>query len=234
MPSLLSGAPVTPASLAHVLVVDDNPDNNEMYATALRGAGFRVTQVHDGMQAWKQVLSQPPHVVVTDLAIPGMDGFELCRRLRAIERTAGLPVITVTGLARDTDVQQAESAGFDAVLVKPCDPSTLLAAVNRTLSRSAELRQRSLLQRSRVDELRKHAALVRERSAAFVNRAQIRQQHDTLQRIRGEYTEMPGLTLTIPQAARLWRIDPSLCKELLDRLVEEGFLKCRHRAYSRC
>src|SRR4029450_9569767 len=157
---------------------------------------------------------------------------ELRRRLRAIQRTAGLPVISVTGLARDIDVQQAHGVGFDAVLVKPCHPSTLLAAVNRTLAHSAELRQRSFVQRRRGDELRRQATSTLERSAASLNREPTRQHHDALQRIRGEYTEMPGLTLTIAQASRLWRFDPGLCQHLLDRLVAEGFLKCRHQAYS--
>jgi CheY-like chemotaxis protein len=234
MPSILASPPrSTSADVAHVLLVEDDPDNNDMYATALRGAGFRVTQVHDGLQALRHVLAQPPHVVVTDLAIPGMDGYELCRRLRAIEGTAGLPVITVTGLARDTDVQQAQGVGFDAVLVKPCDPSALLAAVNRALAHSAELRPPSFQQRRRVDELRKQAFAL-ERSGAAMNRARVRLETEALQRIRGEYSEMPGLTLTIAQASRLWRLEPSLCKPLLDRLVAEGFLKCHHQSYSRC
>jgi hypothetical protein len=127
--------------------------------------------------------------------------------------------------------------GFDAVLVKPSDPSTLLAAVNRTLARSAELRERSLLQRRRVDQLRKQAACTLEGSAAALKRDRtdlMRQHRDALQRIRGEYTEMPGLTLTIAQASRLWRLEASVCQDLLDRLVAEGFLKCHHQAYSRC
>ena len=93
-------------------------------------------------------------------------------------------MITVTGLARDTDVQEVQGAGFDAVLSKPCDRSTLFRI-------------------------------------------------DALQRIRGEYLEMPGLTLTIAQAARLWGLDSDLCRDLLDRLVTDGFLKCRHDSYSR-
>jgi hypothetical protein len=120
------------------------------------------------------------------------------------------------------------------VLVKPSYPSTLLAAVNRTLAHSAELRQRSLLQRRRVDELRKQAACALERSAAALNRERTRQHTDALQRIRGEYTEMPGLTLTIAQASRLWRLEGDVCQDLLDRLVADGFLKCHHQAYSRC
>ncbi len=234
MPESASTMPAsTAADLAHILLVEDDPDNNDMYATALRGAGFRVTQVHDGLQAWKQVLSQPPHVVVTDLAVPGMDGFELCRRLRAIERTAGLPMITVTGLAHDTDVQQAQGAGFDAVLLKPCDPSTLLAEVNRTLAHSAELRMRSQVQRRRLTQLREHVASTLQRSTAISTPERIRERIDALQRIRGEYIEMPGLTLTIAQASRLWRLEPSLCKDLLGRLVSEGFLKRHNESYSR-
>jgi CheY-like chemotaxis protein len=234
MPSFVSGAPAsTAADPAHVLLVEDDPDNNDMYATALRGAGFRVTQVHDGLQAWHQVLSQPPHVLVTDLAIPGIDGFELCRRLRSIERTAGLPMITVTGLARDTDVQQAQGAGFDAVLLKPCDPSTLLAEVHRTLAHSAELKMRSQVQRRRVAELRQQVTVTLDRSDATTVRERTPQRIDALQRIRGEYTEMPGLTLTIAQASRLWCVDPALCRDLLERLVADGFLKRHNGSYSR-
>ena len=150
--------------------------------------------------------------------------------MRAID---GLPTITVTGLALDTDVQQAQGAGFDAVLLKPSDPSTLLAEVHRTLAHSAELRSRSLLQRRRVAELRQEVATTLQRSEAVSNCDVVRQRLDALQRIRGEYVEMPGLTLTIAQASRLWRLDSSVCQELLERLVAEAFLKRHHESYSR-
>ena len=80
-----------------VLLVEDDRDGRRMYADWLTQAGFRVEQAHNGLQALERALDARPHVVVTDLNIPGIDGFELTRRLRQDSRTRDVPVIAVTG-----------------------------------------------------------------------------------------------------------------------------------------
>jgi CheY-like chemotaxis protein len=194
---------------ADILLVENDRASNDVYAKALRGAGFRVTQAHDGLEAWRALLSHPPHLVVTDLAVPGMDGVELCRRVRSIQKTASLPMITVTGLAGSSDRGIAAEAGFDEVLTKPCTPAALLDAIARALERSAERRAR-MAQRGR--------AAVRTPSNST------REGSEARERIRADYREMLGLRVTVQQGARLWNLPVGLCAALLEDLVAEGFL----------
>ncbi len=101
-----------------------------MYADWLTEAGFRVDQAHNGLQALERAFDSRPHVVVTDLNIPGIDGFELTRRLRHDARTHDVPVLAVTGYAAfASDPERAHRAGCDAVLSKPCSPEDLEAAI---------------------------------------------------------------------------------------------------------
>ena len=113
-----------------VLIVEDDQDGRRMYADWLTNAGFQVDQAHNGLQALERALDYCPHVVVTDLNIPGIDGFELTRRLRQDSRTRDIPVIAVTGHAAfASDPARARRAGCDAVLPKPCSPEDLEAAI---------------------------------------------------------------------------------------------------------
>jgi two-component system cell cycle response regulator DivK len=94
-----------------------------MYAEWLTSAGFRVEQTHNGLQALDRALVFLPDIVVTDLNIPGIDGFELTRRLKQDDRTSGVPVLAVTGYAAfASDPGRARGAGWDAGLAKPGTP----------------------------------------------------------------------------------------------------------------
>ena len=101
-----------------------------MYAHWLTDAGFRVDQAHNGLQALERAFDSVPNVVVTDLNIPGIDGFELTRRLRHDPRTRDIPVLAVTGYAAfAADPERARRAGCDVVLPKPCSPGDLETAI---------------------------------------------------------------------------------------------------------
>ena len=114
---------------ANVLVLDAQ-DGRRMYADWLTNAGFRVDEAHNGLQALERALDSRPQIVVTDLNIPGIDGFELTRRLRQDSRTRDVPVIAVTGYAAfASDPGRARRAGCDAVLPKPCSPEDLEIAI---------------------------------------------------------------------------------------------------------
>jgi len=113
-----------------VLLVEDDLDGRRLYAEWLTGAGFRVAQAHNGLQALERALDSRPDVVVTDLNIPGIDGFELTRRLKQDARTRDIPVLAVTGYAAfAADPGRARRAGCDAVLPKPCSPDDLETAI---------------------------------------------------------------------------------------------------------
>jgi CheY-like chemotaxis protein len=129
-----------------VLLVDDDRDCREMYAQFLRVAGFDVAEAHNGNQALSKAAEQTPSVVVTDLALPGIDGYELTRKLRQQSTTEWVPIIAITGYGGFMeDTERALTAGCDAVLTKPCLPDRLLEEIARLL----EARRRSGDRRSR-------------------------------------------------------------------------------------
>lgn len=116
-----------------MLLVEDDGDGRRLYALWLTESGFSVKQAHNGLQALELALENIPDLVVTDLNIPGIDGFELTRRLKQDPRTRLVPVIAVTGYAAfQADPGRAMRAGCDLVLEKPCPPQDLEAAI-RTL-----------------------------------------------------------------------------------------------------
>ena len=124
-----------------VLLVEDDRDGRRMYAEWLSHAGFHVLEAHNGLQALERALEFPPDVVVTDLKIPGIDGFELTRRLRSDPRTQAVPVLAVTGYAAfAADPSRARRAGCDAVLEKPCSPDDLEFAVRTLIAESRKPR----------------------------------------------------------------------------------------------
>jgi CheY-like chemotaxis protein len=109
-----------------VLLVEDDRDGRLLLAECLADAGFRVEQAHNGLQALERAFDLLPDAILTDLNIPGIDGYELTRRLKSDPRTALIPVLAVTGYAPFTqDPARADRAGIDVVLPKPCDPDEL-------------------------------------------------------------------------------------------------------------
>lgn len=113
-----------------VLLVEDDPHGRRLYAQWLAVAGFRVDEAHNGLQALERAQQGLPDVIVTDLNIPGIDGFELTRRLRQDPRTRSIPVLAVTGYAAfAADPGRAHRAGCDAVLPKPCSAENLETAI---------------------------------------------------------------------------------------------------------
>lgn len=124
-----------------VLLVEDDPAGRRMYADWLRQAGFHVDEAHNGLQALERAFNSVPDVVVTDLHIPGIDGFELSRRLRQDARTQGVPILAVTGYAAfAADPGRARRAGCDAVMPKPCSPVDIEAAIRGLIEERSRLR----------------------------------------------------------------------------------------------
>ncbi len=108
-----------------VLVVDDNHDSGEMMSAFLAGLGHDVHVAHDGPGGIKLAHEVSPDIAFLDIGLPGMNGFELARRLREIPACAAIPIVAVSGYARDSDRKEALGAGFSAHYAKPLDPSTL-------------------------------------------------------------------------------------------------------------
>ena len=100
-----------------------------MWALYLRSVGYQVSTADDGLMALDMALASVPDVIVMDLELPGITGFEAARRLRQDDRTRDVPLIAATGYSHWKQLDQAKRAGFDRIIVKPCDPSTLVAEI---------------------------------------------------------------------------------------------------------
>jgi CheY-like chemotaxis protein len=117
-----------------VLIVEDDFSTRAMYRDYLNDSGFRTADAHNGHQALDKARSLRPHAVVTDLAVPGMDGFEFCRALQQSDLTRAIPIIAVTGHAEYLDEpDRFREAGIHQVLTKPCPPDLLVVELRRLL-----------------------------------------------------------------------------------------------------
>ncbi len=117
-----------------VLVVDDHRDTRELYTQALGLFGFATVEASDGVEALESANQILPDVIVTDVALPRMDGMELCSRLKASGPTSHIPVIALTGFGDVGIAERARAAGIAKVLVKPCPPDLLLSEVSELCS----------------------------------------------------------------------------------------------------
>jgi len=116
-----------------VLVVDDFADNRDMYARFLEFSGFRAEQASNGQEALDKAFAERPDLVVMDLSLPGLDGWEATRRLKADARTKDVPVVAVTGHALEGSRENAKKAGCDGYIAKPCLPIDLVSEIKRVL-----------------------------------------------------------------------------------------------------
>ncbi|HVV88351.1 MAG TPA: response regulator, partial [Kofleriaceae bacterium] len=118
-----------------VLVVDDYPINLKLMRLLLLDEEYDVHTVHDAEQALEIVEAVRPRVILTDVRLPGMDGLELTRRLKADPTTRDIPVVAVTAQAREGDEELALAAGCDGYLPKPIDVDALTELVARCTGR---------------------------------------------------------------------------------------------------
>jgi len=123
-----------------ILLVDDYPDALDMWGLYLRSLGYEVTTASDGRSAIDAALAQRPDVIIMDLELPVMSGFDAARQLRSDPRTAEVPLIAATGYSHAKQLDQAREAGFDAIVVKPCEPSTLAGEIERLLAAKSPAR----------------------------------------------------------------------------------------------
>lgn len=131
--------------MTRVLVVDDDVDIARFLEINLLLEGFEVQVAHGGREALERVAEQPPDLVLTDVMMPGVDGVELCRRLRADAATAHVPVIMLSAKDLSADKVVGFAAGADDYVLKPFDTFELVARVRSTLRRNAEMRSVSPL-----------------------------------------------------------------------------------------
>ena len=117
--------------MARVLVVDDNPVNCKLVTYVVEAAGFEAATAGDADAAVAQIRAQRPDVILMDLQLPGTDGLELTRRLKADPETRDIAIIAVTAYAMKGDREKALAAGCDDYISKPIDTRTLPQVVAR-------------------------------------------------------------------------------------------------------
>ena len=123
-----------------ILVADDDPDILKFIEVNLTLEGFDLILAHDGEEALHLAIDERPDLVLLDVMMPKMDGFEVCRRLRADSRTANLSIIMLTAKSMSADKVVGLTAGADDYIIKPFDPLELVARVKSTLRRSRDMR----------------------------------------------------------------------------------------------
>lgn len=120
-----------------VLIVEDNADNREIYSAILRHRGHSVAEAENGEDGVRMAREMLPGVILMDVSMPGMNGLEATRLLKADALTAAIPVIAVTAHAMSEDRARVEAAGCDSYLAKPVEPRRVLEEVERMLARGA-------------------------------------------------------------------------------------------------
>ncbi|MFN2565073.1 MAG: response regulator [Gemmatimonadaceae bacterium] len=114
-----------------VLLVEDNEDNRIVYTTILKHYGYRVLEAHDGIEGVTLARKAHPDLILMDVGLPGLDGWEATRRLKADEETRRIPVIALTAHALAEHRAQAIAVGCDGYLAKPVEPREVVAEVRR-------------------------------------------------------------------------------------------------------
>jgi CheY-like chemotaxis protein len=120
-------------SSKHLMLVDDDKNAREGYQTYLLAKGFRVHAFDGGVDALAFAKSSSPDLVVLDLGLPDVDGWEVARRLKSDKVTRDIPIIAFTGRSMHHEQVSALRAGCDVHLTKPCEPDRLLSAIQKLL-----------------------------------------------------------------------------------------------------
>ncbi|HEY0673110.1 MAG TPA: response regulator [Longimicrobiales bacterium] len=121
----------------HVLLVEDNDDNAFVYLAVLEFSGYVVTRARDGFEAVDLARKVAPDLIVMDIALPKLDGWEATAAIKQNPQLQAIPVIAVTAHAFDADMQRGLALGFQAYLPKPVEPRRVLAEVERLIGPAA-------------------------------------------------------------------------------------------------
>lgn len=120
-------------SSAAILLVEDNDDNRRIYSTTLSFSGYRVVEATDGEEALEAARAHRPAMILMDISIPKVNGWEVTRRLKADPLTSGIPIVALTAHALAADRARAQEVGCDGYISKPAEPRTVLEEVRRRI-----------------------------------------------------------------------------------------------------
>jgi CheY-like chemotaxis protein len=120
-----------------ILLIEDHEDNRKIYRTILEHFGFRVEVAPDGREGLRLAREAAPDLILMDISIPVIDGWEVTRLLKGDEATAGIPIVALTAHALAEDRERAREVGCDGYLTKPVEPTRVIEEVRRYLGRAA-------------------------------------------------------------------------------------------------
>jgi PAS domain S-box-containing protein len=239
--------PQNTKTIAKILVVDDLPDNLRLLVKVLRENGYAVRPVPDGYLALEAVKKSPPDLILLDILMPNLDGYELCQRLKADPQTKDIPVIFLSAISEGLDKAKAFQIGGADYIIKPFYVEEVLARIQYQLnlrSMQAQLRQRNQKLIERNTRLRQEIRARRQAEAALRNSQYFMQKlADTVPQIlflfdlkqgtniylNQQYTTVLGYSQAeISQASRQWLIDcfhpddQHLWKDISRRFINLG------------
>ena len=116
-----------------ILVVEDQEDNRQILRDLLGSVGFEIVEAHDGLSAYPTAAAEKPDLILMDIQLPGLDGYEATRRIKADPALTAIPIIVVTSYALSGDEEKARLAGCDDYVAKPYSPRELLAKIRHYL-----------------------------------------------------------------------------------------------------
>lgn len=120
-----------------VLVIEDLRDQAELWTDVCAEAGLNAMTASTGVQGYRSACESPPAIIILDLTLPDIDGWEVCRRLKTDGRTKHVPIVILTARDEPRGAKRAAEAGCAAYLKKPCPPGELIAVIKRALSEDA-------------------------------------------------------------------------------------------------
>ena len=122
-----------------ILVIDDNPASLRLVGYTLEKRGYHVITASDGLEGFKKAQDEHPDLIILDIMLPGLDGYEVCYQLRRKPETATLPIIMISGKAHQEDKDIGLKVGADDYLTKPVIPSALVAKVETLLTGTSQI-----------------------------------------------------------------------------------------------
>jgi DNA-binding response OmpR family regulator len=117
-----------------ILVIEDDPATLRLVDYSLRHEGYQVLTASNGLEGMRKVQTEGPDLIILDVMLPGMDGFEICHRLRSEPATAQLPILMFSAKAQEIDKDTGLKVGADDYLSKPADPSEIVSRVRSLLT----------------------------------------------------------------------------------------------------
>lgn len=121
-----------------VLIIEDDPATQRLVDYSLRHAGYQVITASNGIEGIRKIQNEKPNLLILDVMLPGMDGFEICHRLRSDPKTAKLRIIMFSAKAQDIDRNTGLEVGADEYLSKPADPQAIVEKVGSLLARKQQ------------------------------------------------------------------------------------------------